>query len=1017
MTAAPDRYEIATAAGAHRMVAIGEGSSAMLNGGTRLVLDRNDPRFAELVAGEAMFTLRHDAARPFVVVAGAHRLLDAGTVFNLARDGPELSLEVIEGAVLYEPGGVGARLAAGRTLRVGADGHASIGRKAPDAMAGWRRGRLSYEGAPLADVARDLSRNLGVEVTVDAPLATRPFTGSIRIDRDAAASVRSLAATLGLRARRAGAGWRIEFAFACIPLRPAAAFIFVLAAATPAHAQVAAFDIPGGRLDRALIALAEQAGLSIGASDPGLARIRVGPLRGRMSARAALARLLAGTGYSFTFVDARTVRVARAAPAPAPRAPPPAPTPTPPPPEPAQPDIIVTASKQGTALGLYGGTVRLVELGRSEVGRFGDRGSEALLQRLPMLASTSLGPGRDKLFIRGVADSSFNGPSQSVVGQYLGDVRLTYNAPDPDLRLYDVERVELLEGPQGTLYGSGALGGILRLVPREPDAARFAGALSGGLMLTRHGDPGGDIAAMLNLPLAPGRLALRAVGYGSIDGGYIDDPGRGLRDVNRTTIYGGRIALRWQPDNAWDVELGGLAQYLSGRDGQYAQRGLAPLRRRAAFAQPFDNDYQLAQLTVRRRWPGVELVSATGIVRHTLESRFDATGFPGTAGPQLYAEDIGITLISNETRLSRTDSGGGGWVIGWSVLRDTSRIARRLGPPPAPAPLAGVRNEVTEAALFGQYGHALTPSLTATVGARLTYARGSGRLLDAPDDENAPDRTDLRVSPSAALAWRRGRLLVYGRFQQGFRAGGLAVAASGSATSAQRFESDSLTAYEIGLRYGRADVDRFSVNAAFSYSRWADIQADLIDARGLPYTANLGDGRIYGAEIEAGWRVAPFLSLEAARVPQRKRAHRPGRRLRRRGRPRPSQRSRHRRAAGRAFPRGAFARPRPHGRRRLALCRRIAARHRRAARHLPGRLCRRPDRRPARFRPLRRRARPRQCRRRARQPLRLRQSVRSRRGRSGHAAAAAHDPHRIRRRILKRVRVWRRRGVLAPCSP
>ncbi|MEA3030704.1 MAG: hypothetical protein QOG13_2029 [Sphingomonadales bacterium] len=651
---------------------------------------------------------------------------------------------------------------------------------------------------------------------------------------------------------------------------PFAALTILCIAAAPADAQESVqFDIPAGRLGDALIALGEQARITIGASDPGLARIRSQPLRGRMSVRAALSRLLAGTGYSFTFVDARTVRIVRAPrpSPPRPALPPSRPIPpyAPPRPAPPQPDIIVTASKQGVALDRFGGTVHMVDLRSEDVGRFGARGSEAVLNRLPMLASTSLGPGRNKIYIRGVADSSFNGPSQSIVGQYLGDVRLTFNAPDPDLQLYDIRRVELLEGPQGTLYGTGSLGGILRLVPNEPDLSDTAGAVSAGAMTTHHGDAGGDIAGMVNLPISHGRLAFRAVGYRSIDGGYIDDVGRGLRDVNRISTYGGRATLLWDPGGGWQLELGGLAQYIAGRDGQYAMRGLPPLSRRSNLAQPFDNDYQLGQFTVRKRWSGVELVSATGIVRHALETRFDATGFPGTMGTQLYIENVGITLISNETRLSQPNSRGEGWVVGWSVLHDISRITRRLGPPAAPLPIAGVRNDVNEAALFGQYSHALTFGLVATIGGRVTYSRTVGMPLDAPDDTDEPKRTDVRISPTAALTWRLGRrLLLYGRFQQGFRAGGLAVSSTGSATSAQRFESDSLTSYETGVRFGRPDADRLSFNAAISYARWADIQADLIDARGLPFTTNLGDGRIYGFEFEGSWRATSTLSFDAS---------------------------------------------------------------------------------------------------------------------------------------------------------
>jgi outer membrane receptor protein involved in Fe transport len=638
-------------------------------------------------------------------------------------------------------------------------------------------------------------------------------------------------------------------------------------AASPAAAADIQFDIPAGRLSDALIALAEQAGITIGLGDPALAGLRSRPLHGRMTVQAALTRLLSGSFYRYEFVDARAVRILRAAAPPAHPAAPPRPAPLPPrraPPAPVQPEIIVTASKQGVALDRFAGTVHLLDLRNAEIGRFGVHGSDAVLDRLPMLASTSLGPGRNKIYIRGVADSSFNGPSQSIVGQYLGDVRLTFNAPDPDLNLYDIARVEILEGPQGTLYGSGALGGILRLVPNPPDLARTSAGISAGLLSTRHGAGGGDGAVMLNLPLATGRLALRAVGYGSIDGGYIDDLGRGRRDVNRTSIYGGRATLLWDAGDGWRIEAGALAQYLAGRDGQYAMRGLPPLSRRSTLAQPFDNDYQLGEITIRKRWSGLELVSSTGIVRHSLESRFDATGFAGTAGPQLYVETVGISLLTNETRISQPDARGEGWVAGWSLVYDVNRIRRTLGPPAAPLPIAGVRNAVTEGALFGQYSFALSARVTATLGGRLTLSRNVGMALDAPGEADEPDRTDFRPSPTAAVTWRAGNgLLLYARVQQGFRAGGLAIASSGAGSATRRFDSDGLTSLEAGFRLGRAGGP-FHLDAAFSFARWTEIQADLIDARGLPYTTNLGNGRIYGVEANASWQVTPAFSLDAA---------------------------------------------------------------------------------------------------------------------------------------------------------
>ena len=644
------------------------------------------------------------------------------------------------------------------------------------------------------------------------------------------------------------------------------ACLVVCLAATPAAAQTASFNIPAGRLSDSLIALGQQGGLTVGASDPGLALARARAVRGRMSAQAALSRLLAGTGYGFTFVGPRTVRITRVPVRPPRRAPPP-PAPPPPalPPPGPETEIIVTGSKQGVALDRFAGTAHLIDLDPTDVGRFGIRGSEAVLSRLPMLASTNLGTGRNKIFIRGVADSSFNGPTQAIVGQYLGDVRLTFNAPDPDLQLYDIRRVEVLEGPQDTLYGTGALGGILRIVPNEPDPSHASGSMSAGGMLTAHGNLGGDLSGIVNLPLRSGRLTLRAVGFGSVEGGYIDDAGRNLRNVNRTDVYGGRAALLWTPGNDWELELSGAGQFIATRDGQYTERGLPHLTRSSTLAQPYDNDYRLAALTVRKRWSGVELMSATSIVRHDLETQFDATGLSGTTGPQLFVEDIGITLFANETRLSRPDARGAGWVLGWSLIYNHSDLNRRLGPPDATLPIIGVRNETSEAALFGQYSIAITPRLTATIGGRLTLSHSTGRPLDTRDKSAEPTRNESRASPTAALSWRPAdNFLVYARYQEGFRAGGLAVSATGSTVSSQRFDSDNLASFEAGVRVGRPRISPFSFSAAVSYARWGKIQADLVDNRGFPFTTNIGDGRIYGLELEGTWRATPALSFEAA---------------------------------------------------------------------------------------------------------------------------------------------------------
>jgi transmembrane sensor len=210
LTSAADRYEVATAPGERRDVQIADGSTVSLNGGTRVILDRNDPGVAELVTGEASFTIRHGRDRPFTVIAGEHRVQDVGTSFNLVRDSSDFSVEVIEGAVIYDPHRSAVRLGAGQTLRVSGNARPVVARQNPQDLAAWRRGRLSYAGAPLSRVTRDVSRTLGVDVAVDPEVAALPFTGSIRISGEPGATVNDLATSVGLRARRAGRGWLIE---------------------------------------------------------------------------------------------------------------------------------------------------------------------------------------------------------------------------------------------------------------------------------------------------------------------------------------------------------------------------------------------------------------------------------------------------------------------------------------------------------------------------------------------------------------------------------------------------------------------------------------------------------------------------------------------------------------------------------------------------------------------------------------------------------------------------------------
>lgn len=617
-----------------------------------------------------------------------------------------------------------------------------------------------------------------------------------------------------------------------------------------------AFAVPPGPLSGALIAFGRQAGLSIGGTGVTASGARSQGVSGCRSVDGALRRLLNGTGYDYRRVGGDTIQIVEAARR---RPRPSAPPQRQPPEAPSGGDapIIVTASKQDTPLTVYPGSVEVVRFGRDAAAAGGS--GNALVGRLPILAQTNLGPGRNKLFIRGVADSSFTGPSQSTVAQYLGDVRLTYSAPDPNLNLYDTDRVEVLEGPQGTLYGAGSLGGVISIVPNAPVSTGFAGSAAAGLSTTKHGDWGSDFAAMLNLPLSDGRAALRLVGYRTVEGGYIDDAGRGLKNVNRTASYGGRATLRLTPGNGWTIDAGLVLHNGDADDSQYAERGEAPLTRRSAIAQPFDNDFLLGQLVVRKNWDWGELVSATGIAHQRLGSTFDATGFVAAPGPAALIEDSAINLFSHETRLSGDLGGGGHWIVGGSFVRNEARTKRLSGPVGAAVTSSDVRNTDIDTALFGEVRVDLWRHVFATGGARIAYSHRVGEVFDNVTVRPAePKRNSLRVLPSAALSWEPvAKLIVFARYQRGFRAGGLAVDGAAADPTVREFQSDTIATKEIGVRFGEPGRDKLSAAVTLSQANWSDIQADLVNSSGLPYTDNIGDGQVKGVEASLSWSPTP----------------------------------------------------------------------------------------------------------------------------------------------------------------
>ncbi len=205
----PGTYTVETAPGETRLVELDGGGQILLAGGTRMVFDRSDPHSASLENGQALFTLRHDSARPFTLTVGEDTLVDVGTVFDVEHGGGRMTVAVSEGAVAFNPRGQNVRVDPGQMLSSEAgSGQYHLTSIPVDQVGEWREGRLTFQDATLAEVAADLSRATGVTFAVAERSAESRVSGSLVVE-PLRSDPRALGPLLGVSVRYNGEAWEI----------------------------------------------------------------------------------------------------------------------------------------------------------------------------------------------------------------------------------------------------------------------------------------------------------------------------------------------------------------------------------------------------------------------------------------------------------------------------------------------------------------------------------------------------------------------------------------------------------------------------------------------------------------------------------------------------------------------------------------------------------------------------------------------------------------------------------------
>jgi outer membrane receptor protein involved in Fe transport len=320
-------------------------------------------------------------------------------------------------------------------------------------------------------------------------------------------------------------------------------------------------------------------------------------------------------------------------------------------------EITVTATKREASI--QDVPMSISAFSNDDIVREGFKQLEDYAGRIPALSFGTRNPGGSNVIMRGCAVSGIAFASNPTTAVYLDEQPITVSGFNPDPRLIDIERIEALSGPQGSLFGDASQCGTLRIITNKPDTTGFDGWVDLGASSVAHGDTGYDISAMVNIPLAEDKAAIRLVGFVGEEAGYIDNvlggspigpqfPKDGVStfdnaefvesDVNSSTTTGARADLRWHAADEWTVDFGYMFQKLE-EDGFgdtdlpenfLSGESLGEWEQMRYEEEKFEDDWYQAALTIEGRLGGADVVLATSFMNRETSYLADATTYLGS---------------------------------------------------------------------------------------------------------------------------------------------------------------------------------------------------------------------------------------------------------------------------------------------------------------------------------------------------------------------------------------------------
>jgi iron complex outermembrane recepter protein len=506
---------------------------------------------------------------------------------------------------------------------------------------------------------------------------------------------------------------------------------------------------------------------------------------------------------------------------------------------------------------------------------------------VPSLSFVDSGPAFKTYVIRGV---NATGTGVATVGQYVDDILITGDLRQPDLRLFDVARVEVLRGPQGTLYGSGSLSGTIRTITNQPNTAGFSMDTLLRTSNTEHGAENYTGAITMNVPISSA-VAFRGTAYDDDESGFIDNVRLHDSGVNAEHTSGGRAALlaKLGEDTTLTANIFYQRTVTDGRDIVVTADGnLGKYNTDQYVHDPFRSQFKIYNLTLNHDFHWASLNFSTSYFDRADDNKFDSTLYDLSFG-QNFFQSIGIStpdaltdqydtsrFVTNELRLASKFGGRSEFVVGLfqqHLLTSFETLVATVNPDGyLKSPLEPVFGQLQahsteQYAVYGEYSYRFTSKLTGLVGARAFRA-------DESDDLNSthpfggfspPVATPTlyshahKVTPKFYLSYQvTPAAMVYATVSEGFRiGGGNLVNVMPLPPQDRTYQPDWLWNYEIGAKTSWFDR-RLIANTSLYYIKWSNIQiSDFTDdTNALTYIANAGRARVYGGEFELEGKVS-----------------------------------------------------------------------------------------------------------------------------------------------------------------